>query len=97
MKVILNTNTVYENNPLSKGTEIDVELRVAERWINMGIAHLPEVKKGNVIATLEVENLKDLSEKIVKELTPEEVIFREPEIKQEIKETVKKPAKKKSK
>lgn len=83
MKVILNTNTVYENNPLSKGTEIDVELRVAERWINMGIAHLPEVKE---------EIKEDLPEEVI--FREPEV---KEEIKQEIKETVKKPAKKKSK
>ena len=39
MKVILNTNTFFEGKALRAGDEIEVNLSVAQRWINRGIAH----------------------------------------------------------
>ncbi len=46
MRIILNTTTNYQQALLKKGTEIDIELKVAQRWINAGIAHpAPEKKK----------------------------------------------------
>jgi len=105
MRVILNTNTMFEGIPLSIGTVIDVELKVAERWINKGIAHLPA--QGGIITpelnadliplhddlilnSKQQENLKKFIEE-TKEDIPEEEIFREPKIKEEIK--VNKPVK----
>ena len=42
MKVQLNTITNYEGKPLKSGDEIDIPLNIAQRWINKGIAHIPE-------------------------------------------------------
>lgn len=42
MRVILNTNTIFEGAVLKAGDELEVDFRIAQRWINKGIAH--EVK-----------------------------------------------------
>ena len=54
MKVIMNTLTNYQDKILQQGEIVDIELKVAERWINMGIAHL-----------LEVSQKKDLPEEVI--------------------------------
>jgi hypothetical protein len=93
LKVILNSLTNYKKKVLNIGDIEDVELRVADRWIKLGLAHLP-AQGGIVKSDLNIpvysdlilngkqqEALKKFAEKI-----PEETIFREPEIKEEIKE-----------
>ena len=91
MKVILNTITNYQDAVLKQGDTIDVELRVADRWIKLGLAHLPEVKPvipfGDFVPSeKEQKIIEDYSEKAgwpIKETkadVPEEVVFREPEI-----------------
>jgi len=71
MKIILNTATSYEGKPLKIGDMADLPLNIAQRWINKGIAHLPE----------RVEEIKPVEIKVEE---PEEVIFREPEIGKEV-------------
>jgi len=41
MEVILNVITNFEGTSLKPGDEIDVPRKIAERWINRGIAHYP--------------------------------------------------------
>lgn len=45
MRVVLNTTTNYQKAFFKKGTVIDVELKVAQRWINYGIAYPAPEKK----------------------------------------------------
>ena len=75
MKVVLNRITNFENATLRPGDVIDVELKIAERWINAGLAH--EFK--------EVKKIADL---------PEEIVFREPDVKPKVKKPRKKRTKK---
>ncbi len=58
MRVVLNTTTNYQQAFLKKGTVIDVELKVAQRWINYGIAHPAPEKK---------QELSPKAKKLIKE------------------------------
>lgn len=58
MKVILNVITYFDGVSLKPGDEIDVPLKVYQRWINRGIAHKCEEVK--------VEKVKELTESIKK-------------------------------
>ena len=98
MKVILNVNTNFEGVSLSQGTEIDVELKVAERWITRGLAHLPvEVKSKEPQITYEdLDGIASFSEKVVTEIdviepisTDKYVSFDEPKISKQIKKAKK--------
>lgn len=61
MKVILNVITNFEGKSLKSGDGIDVSRKVAERWINRGIAHYPEKQKGNIVLPQKIPKLnKDL-------------------------------------
>jgi len=75
MKLILNVLTSFEGESLKPGDETDVSQKIAERWINRGIAHYPvkEQKGGIVDIPIELHNdliinqtQKDNLEKIVK-------------------------------
>ena len=71
MKVILNTNTFFEGKALRAGDEIEVNLNVAQRWINKGIAHpVFEVKSTKEEPNIEIkEDLKIEDKKEVKKPT----------------------------
>jgi hypothetical protein len=92
LKVILNKLTNYQGKVLNIGDTADVELRVADRWIKLGLAHLPAqggivpnnfvgalptIDEGLILNSKQQEALIKFTEKIV---LPEETIFREPEI-----------------
>jgi len=50
MKVVLNVVTNFEGTSLKPGDEIGVSQKVAERWINRGIAHYPiKEQKGEIV------------------------------------------------
>ena len=78
MKVVLNRVTSYEGRPLKIGELADIPLNIAQRWINKGIAHVPE--RISEIKPVEVK------ESEVIEKTEESIIFREPEEVEEAKE-----------
>jgi hypothetical protein len=68
MKVVMNVLTNYQDKILQQGEIADIELKVAERWINMGLAHIP----------ISEPALEPNEEKI-----PQEIIFREEPIKKQ--------------
>ena len=89
MKIQLNTITNYSGHSLKIGDIIDVDLRIAQRWITRGIAHpvKEEVKPIEKVIEKPEENKKVFDNEFYglnQEKEPEEVIFREPEIKSEV-------------
>ena len=71
MKVVLNRVTSYEGRPLKIGDIADIPLNISQRWINKGIAHVPE--RVSEIKPVEVKEPEVIEE------TEESIIFREPE------------------
>jgi predicted double-glycine peptidase len=89
MNVILNVVTNFGGKSLKPGNEINVPLNVAQRWITRGIAHpvKEEVKPIEKVIEKPEENKKVFDNEFYglnQEKEPEEVIFREPEIKSEV-------------
>lgn len=72
MKVVMNVLTNYQDKILQQGEIADIELKVAERWINMGLAHIP-------ISEPALKSALELNE----EKIPQEIIFREEPIKKQ--------------
>ena len=86
MKVVLNRVTSYEGRPLKIGDIADIPLNISQRWINKGIAHVPE--RVSEIKPVEVKEPEVIEETEVIKETEESIIFREPEeIESEIVET----------
>jgi len=86
MKIKLNVTTSYEGKSFKSGDEIDIPLNVAQRWINKGLAHIPEeIPFSDFIPSKKEQKIIDkYSEKqgwpIKEEKTDESIIFREPEV-----------------
>ena len=70
MRIILNTTTNYQQALLKKGTEIDVELKVAQRWINYGIAH-PAPEKKQKLSPKAKKLIKEYKEKKAEKIEDE--------------------------
>jgi len=58
IKVILNVLTTYEHETLYPGNSKDVPEKIAQRWVNSGIAHYPEIRK--------IQEIKNFTHKPIK-------------------------------
>ena len=77
MRVVLNTTTNYQKAFFKKGSIIDVELKVAQRWINYGIAH-PAPEKKQELSPKAKKLIKEYKEKKAEkqdEINPERKDF----------------------
>jgi len=70
MRVVLNTTTNYQKAFFKKGSIIDVELKVAQRWINNGIAH-PAPEKKQELSPKAKKLIKEYKEKKAEKIEDE--------------------------
>jgi len=72
LKVILNKATTYQNRILAYGDTADVELKVADRWIRLGLAHLPEEVKTEPVK-IPVKSFDEYIKGIIPQITYEDL------------------------